>query len=824
MRSGWFTSSSPLDEQIDKATSSSLEDIALNLEISDIIRSKTVGSKEAMRSLKKRLGNKNPNIQLGTLRLTDTCVKNGGSHFLTEIASREYMDNLVSLLKVQGGAALNHDVKMKILELIQSWAIATEGYEFAYLKETYENLLRDGFHFPPKVDVAKSMLISYAPPDWTDSDVCMRCRAAFTFTNRKHHCRNCGNVFDHQCSSKTLPLPHLGITQPVRVDDECYFKLTSKSTKGYSLAKERSPTTSKPHQHRSHSLMQPRSARVDDVFDEDFKKALAMSLEEVKGHSETKSFEQMNLGFESTKFNDQSKRQPSRFSTDEEDEDLKAAIEASLMDMEDQKKKHLTKIKEGSHTLGSQIERTFIQPNKEHVLTPVEAENINLFSNLVDRLQTQPSGAVLREPQIQELYENISKLRPKLVRSYGETMSKHDSLLDLHAKLSSVVRYYDRLLEQRLSNSYGQHAVGNPSSPKRPVSRVYPTISPDVVSGITETYYTSNFQGNKNSYPPHFNDVYHQISSPFTESEPNTTLGLAPGTVGSNYNHIQNGIPQVTSGWMAANESSLNNSQVSFSNKQNLRNSPNVPQQAQSTNAVNPQIFFEQPKVLQTPGINPNTVLYYSSSQSPTAYPSTSQPSLAQTVEPNQSTVTLPGYPQQLTGNLQSQDFYKLSPLQHQHVAPQVHQTSQYQDQTAIQQQHPSQPQNSPQQQQVSSQSQNFYQSPAQQQQASSPPQNFYKSPSPQQQSDSQSQNFYKSSSQQQQASPPPHDFYKSSSPEQQTTSSLQKHINWQQRPVINTDQWRSPSNFGIYKPEDIPSPPKHILKQPITEECLIEL
>lgn len=247
--------------------------------------------------------------------------------------------------------------------------------------------------------------------------MCMRCRTPFTFTNRKHHCRNCGNCFDQQCSAKVVALPHLGIMTPVRVDDGCYAKLTNKGNKLPNPSLDRSPTY--PHKTRSTSAMQPRNARVDDGFDEDLKKALAMSLEEVKPHSH--GFAGPPQTSYATNGDVSAAKQ-----AEEEDDDLKAAIAASLADMEEQKKRHAAALKEQtSSSVDTSSPANFVLPKNDYELTPVEAENINLFATLVDRLQTQPPGTILREPQIQELYDSIGTLRPKLARTYGETMSKH---------------------------------------------------------------------------------------------------------------------------------------------------------------------------------------------------------------------------------------------------------------------------------------------------------------------------------------------------------------------------------------------------------------
>lgn len=68
-------------------------------------------------------------------------------------------------------------------------------------------------------------------------------------------------------------------------------------------------------------------------------------------------------------------------------------------------------------------------------------------------------------------------------------------MLDLHAKLSTVVRYYDRMLEERLSNTYNQHSIGGYNLPQqRNSSGIYPSLTTSDGTSGAESYYTGNAQ------------------------------------------------------------------------------------------------------------------------------------------------------------------------------------------------------------------------------------------------------------------------------------------------------------------------------------------
>lgn len=336
-------------------------------------------------------------------------------------------------------------------------------------------------------------------PEWTDSEVCMRCRTQFTTFNRKHHCRNCGQTFCGQCSSKNLALPHLGIVQEVRVCDGCHLKLSTKSPPGTPKTQRRSSTTTS-NQH--HDVI---SKKEED----DLQKALALSLEASRKQTST------SVSRASTA----SRPKPKPVVDDDEDEDLKAAIAASLQDLNvndytdgktfdrpgyEYKRPAATSSKSGypsssqheavssyGSTQGgdhgprpadrvSSYASSSTPAHNPNELSAVELENIRLFSELVERTEADVAAhglGVLSNSQIQvckvlplivgtgmcvtyltqTLYAQIGTLQPKLARNLDETVRKYRQFCDLNEQVTGVVKEYDRLLQQRLAAAgYGQ--------------------------------------------------------------------------------------------------------------------------------------------------------------------------------------------------------------------------------------------------------------------------------------------------------------------------------------------------------------------------------
>lgn len=126
-------------------------------------------------------------------------------------------------------------------------------------------------------------------PDWQDGECCFRCRTQFTLVARKHHCRNCGNIFCAKCSSQQIPLPKLNIEKNVRVCDTCYEKISSKnedpltlaldsSSKEQPKAKSNNSKSSSSSKQMANTASAPSEQELKE--EEELQLALALSLSE----------------------------------------------------------------------------------------------------------------------------------------------------------------------------------------------------------------------------------------------------------------------------------------------------------------------------------------------------------------------------------------------------------------------------------------------------------------------------------------------------------------------------------------------------------------
>lgn len=213
----------------------------------------------------------NPHVVLYALQVFESFIKNCGTPIHQEIASKQFMEEWKEIVKVSS----NESVKNKLLELLQTWAFAFRNEpNYRVLQDTVNLMKVEGYAFP-ELKETDAMFAADQAPKWMDGECCHRCRAVFGVVQRKHHCRNCGQVFCGKCTSKNVSIPRFGFEKEVRVCEACYDKINK-------------PTSSKadeselPQEYLQSSLAQqpqvpPSKTEQEIQEEEDLQLAIALS-------------------------------------------------------------------------------------------------------------------------------------------------------------------------------------------------------------------------------------------------------------------------------------------------------------------------------------------------------------------------------------------------------------------------------------------------------------------------------------------------------------------------------------------------------------------
>lgn len=443
-----------LDLLIQKATSESIPNGELDLpsamEISDVVRSRRIPPKESMRCLKKRIMSttSNPNTQLSAWKLTDICVKNGGIPFIKEICSREFMDTMEqTILKNRQNSELEELVTKLFCELYVTFK---NDSQLNYVSRVYEKLVARGVEFPQSIlEMANPMAMfdSRIPADWVDSDACMICSKKFSLINRRHHCRSCGGIFCQEHSSHRIVLADLGIHDPVRVCDNCFEDYDLKKSSGGGSGGGK----------KKHRSKRKKKASSDDFDEEEqLRKAIELSLRETRGTTEPIVPVMQKAEPKAT----------ATVAEEEDDPDLKAAIEASLKEAEEERRKKEAYLS----TQQQQMAKSRQPSTPSYELTSNEEEDIHLFASLVERMKTLSAAEILEDAQLPKLYHKVIATRPKLNNALNDSIQKYNTLIDMNTKISEIMTIYDALLERQLNNISLSDRYSMPQVPSDPYS------------------------------------------------------------------------------------------------------------------------------------------------------------------------------------------------------------------------------------------------------------------------------------------------------------------------------------------------------------------
>ena len=283
-----------------------------------------------------------------------------------------------------------------------------------------------------------------------------------------------------------MSLPHFGITQEVRVCDGCHAKLTKKSDKA----------DHKGHRHAT-SLHGSRHRSARELADAELQRAIQLSLEEVgaaNGHGRpgyVPSQPSPSAWQTSEPPLVDRKTRPDSISSEveEDDPDLRAAIEASLREANAPKPSapvavEIPRSEEPPYAYSAPVYPQSYPPTTTptpavpsvpklptYDLEPLESDTILTFNQTVEQVEAQGGRDISRYPAVNELFDKANGLRPKLALSLDDTGRKEressnqqahhpdltqvgflEMLSEMNDKLSQAVKLYDKLLTEQVSH------------------------------------------------------------------------------------------------------------------------------------------------------------------------------------------------------------------------------------------------------------------------------------------------------------------------------------------------------------------------------------
>ena len=208
------------------------------------------------------------------------------------------MEELREIVKMSSDSK----VRDEILKLIQVWAHAFRNDSSHRAVQDTVNLMKmEGYKFPVLKE-SDAMFAADSAPEWADGECCNRCRTQFSMVQRKHHCRNCGQIFCAKCSSKLSTIPKYGIEKEVRVCDDCFDKLNKSVKSGEQTAVTKPISGNTSESPYSGPKPKTETTKTEREIQEEEELQLALALSQSEAESKEREQRSRSLSASSTPY------------------------------------------------------------------------------------------------------------------------------------------------------------------------------------------------------------------------------------------------------------------------------------------------------------------------------------------------------------------------------------------------------------------------------------------------------------------------------------------------------------------------------------------